>query len=370
MSNKLVPEAQARELMANAIKDSKRRFEVQNKKVGMLEYAAEARFALTALSNNPQLLKCDPVTVTDSMVNLAAMGLSLNPAAQQAALIPRWNSKKGGLDCTASPQYRGLMKLATDTGLVNNITAEVVFLCEEDSFDVDLGSNPYLKHKPKLFAPKAERLVNLVDLEANRMIGAYCIAHFTNSAKPHITVMDLSEVLAVANASDAFNPRPPKGNQQRRSPSGPWVTWPGEMIKKAVIRRASKQWPLSDDSKYQQLLTAIHVDNTAEANEQRASVRSDQIESEMDECVSEKQADIIKDLCQTQKLDPAKVYEAYGVNAISKLKVKDFDEINNKLLDRQRKYNAANPKKESLSSAGEDGAEDPAPDAGEAPESP
>jgi hypothetical protein len=134
------------------------------------------------------------------------------------------------------------------------------------------------------------------------------------------------------------------------------------MVKKAVIRRASKQWPLSDDSKYSQLLTAIQIDNTAESNEQRATVRGDQIESEMDECINENQVETIKDLCSTQNLDPAKVYSNYGVNALSKLKLKDFDEINNKLLDRQRKFNAANPPKE-------DGAEEPAQAADEAPES-
>lgn len=357
MGNKIKPEAQARESMANAIKDSKRRFEVQNKRVGMLEYSAEARFALTAISNSPQLLKCDPETVKDSMVNLAAMGLSLNPAAQQAALIPRWNTKKGGMDCTASPQYRGLMKLATDTGLINNITAEVVFRCEEDSFDVDLGSNPYLKHKPKLFAGAEERVINLGNAEVNRLIGAYCIAHLTQSEKPHITVMDLTEVLAIANASDAFNPR-----KEGRKPSGPWVYWAGEMVKKAVIRRASKQWPLSDDSKYNQLLTAIDVDNRAEANEQRATVRADQIEAEMDAPLSEEQVAIIKDLCETQDLDQARVYSNYGVNALSKVKMKFFDEINEKLLDRQRKYNE---QQKSLSSATEEGVEEKS----EAPES-
>lgn len=363
MGNKLIPESQARELMATVIKDSKRRFDAQNKKVGLLEYAAEARFALTAISNSKGLLSCDPETVKDSMVNLAAMGLSLNPAAQQAALIPRWNSKKGAMDCTASPQYRGLMKLATDTGLINNITAEVVFLCEEDSFDVDLGSNPYLKHKPKLFAPKTERNIDLLDEEKNRMIGAYCIAHLTQSEKPHITVMDLTEVLAIARASDAFNPRP-RGNQPAKAPSGPWVYWPGEMIKKAVIRRASKQWPLSDDAKYTQLLTAIDVDNTAEANEQRTEVRAEQIESEMDENLTDEQIKILIDLCATQALDPERVYGNYGVNALSKVKMKYFDEINEKLLDRQRKYNAQQEQK-ALSSATDEGADA----SGAAPES-
>lgn len=336
MAQKIIPEAQAKELMAKTIKESKRRFEVQNKKVGMLEFAAEARFALGAIANNKQLLKCDPETLKDSMVHLAAMGLSLNPAAQQAALIPRWNTKKGMLDCTASPMYRGLMKLATDTGLVTNITAEVVFQCEEDSFDVDLGSKPYLNHKPKLFAPKEERKVVLSDLQTNRMIGCYCIAHLRDSEYPHITVMDLTEVLAIANASDAFNPR-----KEGRKPSGPWVYWPGEMIKKAVIRRASKQWPLSDDSKYAQLLTAIDVDNTAEANEQRAKVRADEVEADMDAVITEEQVAIIKDLASTQALDVAVVCKNYAVNSLSKLKLKHFGEVHEKLLDRQRRYNDA-----------------------------
>lgn len=353
MANKLIPEAQAREAMAKTILGSKRRFEVQNKKVGMLDFSAEARFALTTISNSKQLLNCDPETVKDSMVNLAAMGLSLNPAAQQAALIPRWNSKKGALDCTASPQYRGLMKLATDTGLINNITAEVVFECEEDSFDVDLGSNPYLKHKPKLFAPPSERAINLLDDEKNRMIGTYCIAHLTQSEKPHITVMDLTEVLAIARASDAFNPRP-RGNNPAKAPSGPWVYWAGEMIKKAVIRRASKQWPLSDDTKYNQLLTAIDVDNKAEANEQRTEVRGEQLDSEMDECITEKQVEILKDLCSTQNLDQQRVYGNYGVNSLSKIKLKFFDEINEKLLDRQRKFNAAQSEDTTALSSGAD----------------
>ncbi len=362
MPNKMIPESQAKERMAKAIKDSKRRFEVQNKKVGMLEFAAEARFALGSIGNNPQLLKCDPDTLIDSMVHLAAMGLSLNPAAQQAALIPRWNTKKGCLDCTASPQYRGLMKLATDTGLINNITAEVVFECEEDSFDVDLGSKPFLKHKPKLFAGATERVINLLDSKVNKMIGCYCIAHYKNSEYPHITVMDLTEVLSVANASDAFNPKPPRGKQQKRSPSGPWVYWAGEMIKKAVIRRASKQWPMSDDSKYSQLLTAIDVDNTAEANEQRAEVRADDVEADLDATISSEQVDIIKDLCSTQDLDPETVYKNYAVNSLSKIKLKHFDEVNEKLLDRQRRWNAA--KEQSLSSEQDEGAEseNPAPE--------
>lgn len=333
MGNKLVPEAQAREQMANAIKNARRKFEAQNK-LNILDFSQEGRFALTAIGNNPMLLKCDPQTLTDSIVHLAAMGLSLNPASQQAALIPRWNSKKNCMDCTASPMYRGLMKLATDTGLINNITAEIVFECEEDTFDVDLGSAPYLKHKPKLFAGSAERNINLLNDEENRAIGCYCIAHFKNSEHPHITIMDIEEIRGVARASDAFNPRKP-GKQ----PRGPWVFWPGEMIKKAVIRRATKQWPLSDDSAYQRLLTAVEIDNKAEANEQRAEVRADQVEAEMGETLTEQQVAQIKDLCQQQELPAEAVYSNYSVNSLSKISQKYFEEIELKLLTRLRKWN-------------------------------
>ena len=336
MTNKLIPEAQAREKMAAVINDSKRRFTVQNQKVGMLEFSAEARFALEAITNNKLLLKCDPDTLKDSMVHLAAMGLSLNPAAQQAALIPRWNTKKGAYDCTASPMFRGLMKLATDTGLVTNIAANIVYECEEDSFDVDLGSNPFLKHKLKLFVSTEERVTDFKDLERNRLIGCYCIAHLRDSEHPHITVMDLSEALAIAGASDAFNPR-----KEGRKPTGPWIYWAGEMVKKAVIRRASKQWPISDDSKYKRLLDAIEIDNRAEANEQHAEVRSDQIEADMGETIGEDHIARIKDLCQTQALEPEVVFSNYGVNSLSKIKLKFFEEIEEKLLDRQRKYNDA-----------------------------
>lgn len=334
MSNKIRPDAQAREEMAVAIKNAKRKFDAQNKH-GLLSFEQEARFALQAMANNTFILKCDPSTVTDSMVHLAAMGLSLNPASQQAALIPRWNTKANRYDCTASPMYRGLMKLATDTGLINNITAEVVFECEEDTFDVDLGSNPYLKHKPKLFAGSAERKIDLVNLDANKAIGAYCIAHFSKSDKPHITVMDIGEIMSVARASDAFNPR-----KKGKEPSGPWVYWAGEMIKKAVIRRATKQWPLSDDSAYQRLLKAVEIDNQAEANEQRAEVRAEQIDAEMGDTLTPEQIEKIRDLCQQQDLPTEEVYKNYNTNSLSKIQQKFFEEIEQKLLTRQRAWNA------------------------------
>lgn len=341
MGTKLAPTQQAYDLMANAIKDSKRRFEAQNKRFGILDYMNEARFAMEAIRKNDLLLKCDVETIKDSMVHLAAMGLSLNPSSQQAALIPRWNSKKGMMDCTASPMFRGLMKLATDTGLVNNITAEVVFQCEEDTFDVDLGSKPYLVHKPKLFAGSEERVIDLVDSSRNRVIGAYCVAHLAKSEHPHITVMDIEEILNVARASDAFAPRQKKGGGPERKPSGPWVYWPGEMIKKAVIRRASKQWPLSDDSAYQRLLEAIRIDNQAEANEQRPEVRSEVVAADLGATIDGDQVKVLKDLCEQQELPEEKVYENYAVKSLSQLPLKYYDEVHEKLLDRLRRFNEA-----------------------------
>ena len=52
MAQKLIPEAQAHEAAAHAIHDSKRRFEVQNKKTGILDFSNEARFALEAIQGD------------------------------------------------------------------------------------------------------------------------------------------------------------------------------------------------------------------------------------------------------------------------------------------------------------------------------
>ena len=51
MARKITPDSQAQERMAKVIADSKRRFEVQNKKVGMLDFAAEARFVAPTFDN-------------------------------------------------------------------------------------------------------------------------------------------------------------------------------------------------------------------------------------------------------------------------------------------------------------------------------
>ena len=95
-------------LAATQVQAASDRFHNLNAKMGHpLVWEREARFAMQQFERLPRLLECDPGTIRDSIVNLAAMGLSLNPQTQEAALIPRWNSKKGMLDCTASPSHSG-----------------------------------------------------------------------------------------------------------------------------------------------------------------------------------------------------------------------------------------------------------------------
>lgn len=103
-------------------------------------YNKEIIFAKQAFENNDALQKCSTASIRNAIVNIALTGASLNPALQQAFLIPR----KG--KCCLDFSYRGLCKIAVDSESVYDIDAVAVF--EGDEFDYELGLNPWLKHKP------------------------------------------------------------------------------------------------------------------------------------------------------------------------------------------------------------------------------
>jgi len=107
------------------------------------------RVALTAMSQNPLLQKCDPLTVCASVVQASILGLEPNSALGEAYLIPFWNHKgnggRGGYDCQLQIGYKGHTKLARNSGEIAMIDAQPVF--EADEFDCEKGDSPYLKHK-------------------------------------------------------------------------------------------------------------------------------------------------------------------------------------------------------------------------------
>lgn len=172
------------------------------------------RIAMTALTKNPKLLACDQRTLLLAVMASAQCGLEPNSYAQEAYLIPY------GKEVQFMPSYRGLMKLARQSGQVASIEAHVVY--KNEKFAVSYGLTPSLQH---------EVIIDDADRGDFRLV--YAVARYKDATmSPVFEVMTKSEIDAIRKRSKAAN-------------NGPWVTDYLEMARKTVIRRICKFLPAS-----------------------------------------------------------------------------------------------------------------------------
>jgi len=93
-----------------------------------IRYEAERGFAMQILMANPNLMKVaenNHASLAQAITNVAAIGLSLNPAKKEAYLLSR-NAKvkdNNGKDVwinkiVLEPSYMGLCKISTDSGVI------------------------------------------------------------------------------------------------------------------------------------------------------------------------------------------------------------------------------------------------------------
>lgn len=215
-----------------AIQKAKPKFNEINKVNNLVNYDKESMFAMQAIKNNDYLMKIAndaPSSLRDAVINVAAIGLSLNPAEKLAYLVPR----KGRACLDVS--YMGLIRLATDTGSIMWARAELVY--ENDEFTYKGATE-----KPDFSTP--------TPFNRGDVIGVYCVAK-TKEGDYLSGIMSIDEVYDIRNRSEAYK----KGY-------GPWVTDEGEMIKKTIIKRESKTWPKTD--KTERFDHAIEVINEHE----------------------------------------------------------------------------------------------------------
>ena len=158
-------------------------------------------------------------SVINAVTNVAAIGISLNPARKQAYLVPR--DRRVCLDIS----YIGLVDLATQSNSIVWAKSELVY--ESDSFQMgEPGTMP--SHK---FNPFAK--------DRGSVIGAYVVAK-TPGGEYLCDAMSIDEINAIRDRSSAWKA------WVKDKKSCPWVTDPGEMCKKTVIKRASKLWPKNE----------------------------------------------------------------------------------------------------------------------------
>ena len=198
-----------------------------------ISFEREASFAVQVLSANDYALKVamgNRQSVVNAVTNLAAIGLSLNPAKKQAYLVPR--DGKICLDVS----YMGLVELAVASGSVRWVKAELVR--QSDGFRL----NGFDKPPTHDYEPFAK--------ERGPVVGVYCVAK-TIDGDYLADTMSIDEIYDIRNRSSAWKAWV---SSQKKCP---WVTDEGEMIKKTIVKRASKMWPKTD-----RLDQAIHHLNT------------------------------------------------------------------------------------------------------------
>jgi recombination protein RecT len=196
-------------------------------------FEVEAGFAMQALMASDYIMKValmNRQSVINAVTNIAAIGISLNPAKKQAYLVPR--DGKICLDIS----YMGLLDLAIDSGSIRWGQAELVY--EKDTFELN-GVDQPPTHKRDPFAQ-----------DRGKFVGVYVVVK-TMEGDYLTTTMVIEEVYSIRDRSSAW-----KAYVEKKK-SCPWVTDEGEMIKKTVIKRAYKTWP-----KTEKLAKAIHHLNT------------------------------------------------------------------------------------------------------------
>ena len=105
------------------------------------------RLAYVMAMKNPELQKCDPVSIGASVREAAMLGLQFDGLLGHGALVPRFNSKLQRMTCQFQIGYKGLLALAWRSGSVESVDADSVH--EGDVFVYRKGLTPVLDHEPK-----------------------------------------------------------------------------------------------------------------------------------------------------------------------------------------------------------------------------
>lgn len=174
------------------------------------------RSVTAAISRTPDLIACDTKSLILAVAQACATGLVPNTPLGLGYLVPF--KIDGKMSCQFIPSYRGMIRLATNSGEVKAITAHVVY--ERDTCEVHEGTSPRIEH------------TRYMGDEAGKAVGYYAVAHMANGEKP-FAWMTIAQVDAIRTRAKAK--------------SGPWDTDYDEMARKTVTKRLCKYLQLSED---------------------------------------------------------------------------------------------------------------------------
>ena len=184
-----------------------------------LTWAKECQFAIQLFQRNQKLAEtavANPTSAQNAIINVAAIGISLNPASKLAYLVPR-----DGMVCL-DISYMGLLHIAQSAGVIKWGQCKLVHA--SDQYET-LGLDKAPAHKYAPFATPDER---------GPVIGGYCTVKTADGdyLTEEMSYAEIEEIRKVSKAGS--------------SPKGPWVNFWSEMARKTIVKRAYKYWPRAD----------------------------------------------------------------------------------------------------------------------------
>jgi len=220
-----------------AIQKAKDKFVDINHHIKLLDWATEESFAIQLINNNDFIRNTaekNPQSLYRAMTNVAAVGLTLNPALGYAYLVPR--DGKICLDIS----YKGLCKIATDSGAVRFVQARLVM--DYETFKLNK-----INELPTHESTRENSFIG----EKGKVVGVYCVAKTSDNDF-------LTEPMSADECNEIMN----RSAAVKSGKHNPWLTDWNEMAKKTVVKRASKMWPKSERT--ERLDNAINILNEHE----------------------------------------------------------------------------------------------------------
>jgi recombination protein RecT len=171
------------------------------------------RTVMMSVERNPRLAECSVQSIVNAATTAAVLGLECDGVTGQGYIVPYKTT------ATFQIGYKGYTTIAARAGYT--ITGGVVR--EGDAFEYEMGSTPYVRHRP-------------LHARGARIVQAWACAT-SNDRPPIIRVMSIEEIEEVKARS--------QGARKTDSPwNDPHVGYPA-MCEKTVKRRLARDMPMS-----------------------------------------------------------------------------------------------------------------------------
>ena len=249
----------------NTVRDPLARYQAKFEAVlpSMLPASRMIEVTMTEIARNPELLRCTQSSLIGCVIQCAQLGLQPGIVGE-AYLIPFKNNRRNITECTLVVGYKGLLKLAFNSGAIESVQCSVVHLRDEFSFE--MGTQGFVRHipaKPQLppmpeesasaeeWASYSKSVEALWDsFNPGPMTHAYVVIDMKDGKRPTWEVFDRAKIL-----------RAKKSSRAAASGSSPWQSHEDEMWMKTVLRHVCKRLPASID----RVKNAVALDERADA---------------------------------------------------------------------------------------------------------